>query len=432
MRTTKPCTPVYFYKPDDMETVKFEIRRFREVVQMEPVPFTSDPELHIDHVEDMLLEKQRQFQELKEARRTKAPALPRQRTTWKQKVDAKRMLVASYLASQPTVNLSDACRFAGCSFQLAKRVQQDVQFYGEPSLFHAQNQKNEADIEELNQSINTVEGSCTTVADLKRRHPSFSRKWIAKQLKRTGHRWRLMTKRLKCDRRVRYSKRSVLEVVSHLAQALINPQVDTYYVDESHYPICQTATSHWTRTRAGDDSMVYNRRPGFGDEVKLTVISMCNLTSFVAVQVFNSDVTANDFLYFMQEALLAVPTRSKVTVLADNATWHTALCNRDTKATSFIHFNSPGLFQSNAIENCFSFVRNDFRKRPMVQTLEEEARLLLDIFYDPLNLRRFEGIARNHIRSLLNLLYYNYMAIATGNMSESSSSGSDEEDLHNN
>ena len=105
-----------------------------------------------------------------------------------------------------------------------------------------------------------------------------------------------------------------------------------------------------------------------------------------------------------------MPEKSKVTILADNATWHTAKSISSTKAFSFLYFNAPRLFQSNAIENCFSFVRADFRRRPLVKTLEDEARLLVKIFFDSENIKRFKGIARNHLRSLSNLLSHYYIA----------------------
>ena len=50
-----------------------------------------------------------------------------------------------------------------------------------------------------------------------------------------------------------------------------------------------------------------------------------------------------------------------------------------------------------------SFVRNNFRKRPVVvERLEEEAREeVVKIFFEEENERRFRGILRNHLRQLI-------------------------------
>ena len=132
----------------------------------------------------------------------------------------------------------------------------------------------------------------------------------------------------------------------------------------------------------------------------------------MAVQIYKREVRGEDFLYFLQEAMRLVPTSNKVSVLADNATWHKAAIVMQTAASKAMEFNAPGLFQANLIENAFSFIRAEFRKRQTVDTYEEEARQLLRIFFDERNERRFKGVARNHLRSLTSLLHRNYMEVA--------------------
>lgn len=219
----------------------------------------------------------------------------------------------------------------------------------------------------------------------------------------------MLERKLKIPKRDDIKSQQVVSVVTHLSQSLINPKVDTYYIDEMHLPLVQTSNRHWTLKDNDQEQLVYNRRPV--EDIKLTVIAMCSLTSFVAIQVFLKDITADDFLYFLQEAIKNVPKNSKITILADNATWHTAKSISSTKAFSFLHFNAPRLFQANAIENCFSFIRADFRRRPLVKTLEDEAKLIVKIFFDSTNIKRFKGIARNHLRSLKYLLSHYYIAV---------------------
>jgi hypothetical protein len=318
-----------------------------------------------------------------------------------------------------TPNLAKVCRFAKCSYSLAKRVQQDLLLDGYPSPFEVQNQKDPQLVAELDSSISRVQGSYTTIGDLKRLHPTFSRKWIAMRLHRTGLRYHKMARKRKVERKELYRKKEVIAVISHLAQALINSEtVDTFYIDEVHFPLYQTSDKHWTDPNLQDNALVYNRRPA--NSGKISAIALCSLKGFEAVQFFTNDVRSEDFLYFLQESLPRVSTKKKVTILADNAAWHTAKSISSTRACKFLHMNAPKLFQANAIENCFSFVRCAFRKRPLVETYEEEVRLLLGIFFDSQNSRRMEGIERNHIRSLLKLLHFNYMGAVVDDSSESS------------
>ena len=416
MKSTRECSRLYFNSIAPQENVTFEKYKYVNMPWFKP--FKCSPDVGIDDIEAMLKQKQKQLRELKDAMQVKPLRrdLPK-KTAWATQIDQKRQFVAQMLQSQQQTNLAEVCRQTGCSYGLVKRVYNDLQFMGQPGAYTLPNQKPLKAVNALDMSIDQVQGSYTTIGDLKRQHPSFSRRWIAKRLKRTGLRYHLMAKKRKVTKRDRYSKKEVLQTVCHLAQVLANDdKVDSYFVDEVHFPLFQTSARHWTNPDQPDDSLVYNRRPV--DDVKLSVIAMCDLQGFVAVQVFIHDIISEDFLYFMQQALSAVTRKKKVTVLADNATWHKGAKIASAKAIKYLHFNAPGLFQSNAIENAFSFVRSAFRKRPLVNSLEEEARLLVNIFFDEQNAKRFYGIARNHVRSLLNLLSYNHMAVAMGNDSD--------------
>jgi hypothetical protein len=62
------------------------------------------------------------------------------------------------------------------------------------------------------------------------------------------------------------------------------------------------------------------------------------------------------------------------------------------------------MFQINLIENAFSFIRDGFRRRSLVDSIEEEAALIMDLFFNSENERRFKGVYRNHIRMLIKYL----------------------------
>ena len=411
MRTTRECTPVYFNDIDDNEIIHFSKKTYQVLDDFKCKNFKSKKNMKVDEVDELLQEKQKELKRLKDAsKKIRNFRIETEKMTWEMKVNRKRNLIASYLQRQPSINLKDACRFTKCSYHMVKRVYEDLIFKGSHTEYHYPNQKEPEDVNDLMNSITMVNTTYETIGDLKRRHPVFSRKWIGRQLRRTGLRWRLLERKLKIPKRDETDGKQVVSVVRHLAQSLINPKVDTFYIDEMHLPLVQTANRHWTWTNNHNDheEMVYNRRPV--EDTKLTVIAMCSLTSFVAIQVFQREITADDFLYFLQESLKNMPAKSKITILADNATWHTAKSIASTKAFSFLHFNAPRLFQANAIENCFSFIRADFRRRPLVKTFEDEARLLVKIYFNSDNIKRFKGIARNHLRSLSKLLSHYYIA----------------------
>ena len=418
MRATRPCTRVFFEDFEADEEITFEVRHFQVIKEFESKPFKSNKEVGVDQTEAMLLSKQKELKELKELLKGEDAKEPRRtKPTWKQKVDRQRALVAEYLTAQPTANLADVQRFTGCCYSLAKRVQKEVSFSGEPPPYRPPNLKNPHLVAELQDSIARVQGTFTTVTDLKRKHPSFSRKWIARLLHTTGHRYHKMPKKRRVAKKERYRKREVLETVTHLAQALANSHdVETYYIDEVHFMFEQTTERCWTKPGTNLDPVYHNKRPS--NDIKVSAIAICDLRRFLAVQFFTQEIVANDFLYFLQQVLQHVSTKSKITVLADNASWHTAASISSTAALKFVHFNAPGLFQSNAIENCFSFVKADFRKRPLMHDVYEETRHLVKVFFDDQNYNRFAGVARNHLRSLLDLLSYNYMALATKESSD--------------
>ena len=133
----------------------------------------------------------------------------------------------------------------------------------------------------------------------------------------------------------------------------------------------------------------------------LTAIALCSTKGFVAVQVYSKEVTGIDFLYFMNKAIASLPLGKTYSCLLDNASWHRSAILASSEVSKFFFFNEPRMFQLNIIENAFSFVRSAFRKRPVVDTMEEEAKEIVRIFFDEENERRFRGFLRNHLRQLI-------------------------------
>ena len=402
-REARECTPVYFGPLRGADQIVFETRQFNLSTNIVAQPFVCKPRQGHRRIHDVLKGLYREHcAQIKRFRLEVEEAEPRPAVlSREQKINFKRRLIAKVMARQPTMHYRQVCSITGCSYSMVRRVRKELQFSGSIPIYSYPNLKKPAELFRFEESVNTLQGSFKTLADLKRENPTFSRRWIARHLRRTGFRWRMLTKRPKVPVIDTKSPKDIIDVVSHLTQALNSPRTAVVYVDEAHFPLFQTSERRWTLGLHQDDR-IYNRR--VHAEAKLSVVAACDLHGFIAIQVFRRDVTSNDFLHLLQAVLERYHEKEQVTVLADQATWHTSPRVLLTTAGQFIRLNVPGLFRVNAIENSFSFVRSEFRKRALVNSFEEEAALLVSIFFHPDNARRFEGIHKNHLRQLILVL----------------------------
>ena len=174
--------------PADLDEVGFAKREYFLMENFSWKPFKSDKKMDVDTINELLKAKQRELAKLKEESRKEKKPCQTKPLSWEEKVNMRRRLVADCLLQQNERNLAEVVRFTGCSFGLVKRVANDLAFEGVVSSYSYPNQKTSLQLNQLDKSISMVNGSCATIADLKRRNSSFSRKFIARQLKKTGHR----------------------------------------------------------------------------------------------------------------------------------------------------------------------------------------------------------------------------------------------------
>ena len=319
--------------------------------------------------------------------------------TWREKINRKRELVKACLLKQAIPNLTAAARFSGVHLSTAKKVFSEIKLFGEVASYDYNNVKLPEEKTALDRDVTSIEEGFMTVADLKRRHPSFSRKAILKHLHHHGFRYKLLPKNtLNPEKKIVNSTR-VCRLISHITQAMADPNTSVLYIDEMKFPLFQTSSHRWQHPQTSlDDAVIYNRRAAH--DLSLTAIALCSQEKFEAVQLFQREISGNDFMYFLNTAIAQLPAGRHYTIIADNATWHTSEAVMKCKASKFLYFNEPRMFQLNLIENAFSFVRHAFRKRPIVERMEEEATSIMKIFFDPVNKRRFKGLVRNHLRQL--------------------------------
>ena len=402
---TKKCTDVYMNRPAADHVPEYRERKGKLITHFQQRHFRSQDRFSSDYVINALKEMQGQL--LVEQNLSEVKTLCRKETrgllSRKDRVNLKREFRKKVIDNRAARNIAEIAKASKSHRSTVKSVMRELDRCGEVSKYEYNNLKSEAELEALNKTIEEESKGFLTVSQVKRKHPQFSRKRILKTLQAKNLRYRLMPKnRLNPVVRI-VNSTNVCNVISHIAQAMADPNTTLLYCDEMHLALTQTAEKRWVDKNAGQrEELYYNRRPAL--DYKLNVIAMCSVHRFVAVQVFERAVNANDFLYFLSTAIGQLdPTRS-YTVIVDNAGWHHANIVSRAAVNKFMFFNEPYLFQLNIIENAFSFVRHFFRHRPIVETLAQETKLIVGIFFDETNGQRFKGMLRNHLKVLLEFL----------------------------
>jgi len=272
VKTTRECTEIIFSHPGEIERLVFSHKQFKVFQCLSCKPYKSKKCMNTATIGVLLDAKEEELRKLKRKPARMVEEKP-YKPSWQEVVNKRRRLVASFLYLQPSANLAEVSRFTGCSYGLVKRVAMDMHFLGAPEVFQYQNTKKPEDVEALANSISQVRGAYTTISDIKRNHQSFSRRWISKKLRSTGHRWLLMAKRRRIPKKEANQGKKVVAVLRHLAQALNNDKVNQLYIDEVHFPLYQCSTHHWKHREDPEDATVYNRRP-VPDDHKLSVIAL--------------------------------------------------------------------------------------------------------------------------------------------------------------
>ena len=401
---TRECSFVYFERPGYEEVLSFTKKKVKAYNEFNQRVFCSQDRFQHQEVKDALLQVQKQLLEEQQSNSglcglTKSTVKP----TWKDTINQKRQIVKRVIQNQSTLNLAEVARVTKTSRDLVKRVHRELSGPGEVSEYGYNNLHSREEEEELEKTVDQIEEGYMTVAEIKRKHSAFSKKKILDVLHSRGYRYRLMPKERRNPKLHTPNSTRICRIISHITQAILDPNTTILYCDEMKFPLYQTSEKRWThKDIKADEDLIYNRR--YPDKTQLTAIALCSLEKFEAVQIFKHEVSAADFLYFLNKAISHLPPTKHYTIIADNATWHHAGIVSSTKAHQFLYFNEPKMFQLNIIENAFSFIRHAFRIRDNLFSLEEEAKTIVRIFFDSQNVDRFKGLFRNHFRLLIEFL----------------------------
>ena len=402
---TKKCTDVYMNRLSADHIPEYRERKGKLITHFQQRYFRSQDRFSSEYVRTALQEMQRQLLAEQHISEVKAVCSKQARTVLsrKDRVNLKRELINKVIENRATRNIAEIAKASKSHRSTVKSVMRELDRCGEVSKYEYNNLKSEAELEALNRTIEEESEGFLTVSQVKRKHPQFSRKRILKTLHEKNLRYRLMPKNRQNPVVRIVDSTNVCNVISHIAQAMADPNTTLLYCDEMHLALNQTAVKRWVDKDADQrEELHYNRRPAL--DYTLNVIAMCSVHRFEAVQVFERAVNANDFLNFLTTAISQLDPSRNYTVIVDNAGWHHANIVSRAAVSKFMFFNEPYLFQLNIIENAFSFVRHYFRHRPIVETLAQETKLIVDIFFDEENEARFKGLLRNHLKVLLEFL----------------------------
>lgn len=392
---TRVCSPVVFIADKMRPEMSLEPREFTRLPELRQRSWAMGEPMKEDELKEEI------HTLMNECRDHRAKGVLKRSPislteTRRERVNRQRHLVAQYLKSGERLSMRGIALKVGCSYELVKTVKAQMRLAGDVFDYQYNNLHSEEDERKLDQAISQPQFKYFSTRDFKRCLNQFSMKKIRRQLKVRGKKWERMARtRVKTEERMP-DKERMRSLISHAVTAHQSPDKELLYTDEMKFPLNQTPNFIWKSK--DDDEEYYNNR---ADNLQLTAIVLCSTTNFISVQFFVDEVTAIDFIYFMQESVSRLPEDKQYSVILDNATWHKAAAVQSTDVWRFLAFNEPHQFRINLIENSFSGVRQMWRQRAEVDTLGKEMQLLIDIFSDDKNEERFKGYYFNHLRAML-------------------------------
>ena len=400
---TRTGTKVYYGTVSEMEEVILEKFTFELRKEFAQKPFEMHHDWTNEEVSQYLdTEIERLKREKLDKREPQRQLIddssdgPNTKYDYKDRINIKRERIQEQLDLQDKPNIKKVAEVTGSSYAIVKRIYNEMRYLGEFKRYQYNNTHTERETEALDNSIEGIETRFTTVTDIKRANPAYSRKTILKRLHERGMLWKRVPKVKRKDRQKQPNSSYICTVIRSLCAAFPHDDVVVLYTDEMKLPLYQSSRHHWA-IKGQEDNVRYSRRPITS---LITAMALCSVERFISIQLMFDQVSTVDFAYFLEKSIEQLPTNKRYFILLDNATWHKGEFIKRSKVVDFLLFNEPHQFRLNLIENAFSYVRSAFRRRPQQQTIEQELRTIVNIFFDPLLDKKFKGFHRNHIRQL--------------------------------
>lgn len=406
---TSRCTGVLFCEDQLLpEHLVLQRRHAYEVDDLNHTPFTPSQRLEPTEVADML---DGLLEENKKERR-RVMGKPTREERLQHVRDVHRRVLHSLRTNSSAQSNREVALDAGCHPQTVKRITQWMANSSLPlSEYVYNNTHSDATLDTLDRSISDPASAMLSVVDLKRRVPECSKKFIARRMRRVhGLRYLKMRRERKDPKKDKYNKTNIdtkllRTVLWTSVQAFARNNETLLFLDECEFALYQTPDYSWMK--ADEERPVYNRRTA--EETALHVVALCSQERMVAFQVFEKHPNRIDIYYFLstffRRWLSGQRRRPRPTVvLLDNAGWHVANVVMKSSFRKLLLYSVPYGYELNLIELTFSKAKAEWRKRPVVETVEREVEFLAELFRTRIGERGFEGYRRQYLRQLREVL----------------------------
>lgn len=299
-------------------------------------------------------------------------------------------------------------RNTGLSRAFIKKTLFDLQKLGE--LSHSSSEASDGVVEKIRSAVITARAATGnpffTVGSVQRtlkiRGVDASRKLITSEFKRQGLRWTTINSK-KCSKQrkdLSNHKESLSASLKLLDKNLLeNSDIQVLFSDEIIFNLKSIPRKRWRKI---DDLKKLASR-AFSRSILYCCVT-CTLETIFSVQFFEKQLTSIDYLYFIYSTLELFYSKnlSKTPVIFnDQATWHRGSAIQASPIWPVLHFNTPGLYQLNYIENIFSYIKAQFRMRPFAPNLEAEINNIVRIFHKARKSILQRGFYRNHLRAII-------------------------------
>ena len=265
---TKECTQCYFSPLDPNHIPEFIKRKVRTVNQFDQRAFTSQDRFNCQLVKDALVVlQQRLFADKSNSNIYCELSSKKRQLNWKETVNKKRQFIKRVIQNQSLTSVAEISRFTKTCKDTVKRVMRDLASQGDVSPFEYNHLKSQEEVDGLQKTIEQIEEGFMTVSSIKRNHSSFSRKKILEALHGRGFRYRQLPKERKNPNLRIVDSTNVCRVISHIAQAMTDPNTTLLYCDEMKFPLYQTAEKRWVHKDSVPQEMMVAGDQGVGAPV---------------------------------------------------------------------------------------------------------------------------------------------------------------------
>lgn len=401
---TRPGSEVFFYT--DFVPAKgaeeFEFRNLDTRFRPEHRLFRAD--LQASKAEMQRLAEQLLHTEQDDKRRQREAQ--RHRREWREIVNEKRQRIAAALFRSAVGTLKSVARETGCHTSTVKAVLLELRIRGGLVAYDYNNQKSQQVTGLVDGLLSNADYKYLSTGDYRRLAMSMlagqdervSKRFIRKRLLASGKKYVKLQRARKAGDGRRFDLEQLKTVLWTALQAMEGTDEQILFLDEVEFPAYCTSDYAWCQPQ---DRPVYNRRL---DTDSLFAICLCSKKRMIAAQVFRERINKEAMHFFLTEVLKRLPASQKLVILLDNAGWHKARLISQSSMTRLLLFNVSRCWEANLIENCFSKLKDRWRRRPVAASEQEENQFLCKLLMQGSTEADFAGYRRQYLRQLITLL----------------------------